>query len=204
MPRSSERVLAAILFTDIVGSTTITGTLGDARWRSLLTRHHLLARQALKEFGGELVDTAGDGLFATFAAPPPRRCGARAGSGSACRRLGIDIRAGVHFGETEPISGKLGGIAVATCARVMSVAGPGEVLVTATAREMAAGSGFTFEDRGSSQLKGIEQAQTLFAVASVDGKPIPTPLTPSVASERLCRSRLRRGHGDGGCSWRSG
>ncbi len=129
-------------------------------------------------------------------APRRRRSGARARSRSAFRSLGIVIRAGVHFGETEPISGKLGGIAVVTCARVMSVAGPSEVLVTATAREIAAGSGFEFEDRGSHRLKGIDQEQHLFAVTSVDGEQVTPPLEPPVAHERLgaieASSRLRR------------
>ncbi|MGZ5298767.1 MAG: adenylate/guanylate cyclase domain-containing protein [Actinomycetota bacterium] len=197
MPRAGDRVLAAVLFTDIVGSTTITATLGDARWRSLLTRHHSLARQALKDFEGELLDTAGDGLFAIFGSPAAAiRCACRIAE--RVQALGIEIRAGVHFGETEPISGKLGGIAVVTCARVMSVAGPSEVLVTATVREMAAGSGFAFKDRGSRRLKGIEQSQHLFAVTSVDDEPLPPPLAPSVSRERLAaieaspRPRRRR------------
>jgi class 3 adenylate cyclase len=176
--------LVAVLFTDVVGSTRIAAEIGDARWRSLLTRHHDEVRRALKRFDGDLVDTAGDGVFATS---PTLAAAIRCADmliGSV-RALGIEIRTGVHFGETERIEGKLGGIAVHTGARIMAVGGPGEILVTAGTRELVAGAGFGFADHGVHELKGIEGEQRLFSVSTVDGVPVPPPLEPAVARERL-------------------
>ncbi len=193
MPKPNERIVAAVLFTDIVDSTSIATALGDARWRVLLTRHHAIARRALKDQEGELMDTAGDGIFAIFGTPAAAiRCACTIAEG--VQELGIDIRAGIHFGETETIGGKLGGIAVHTGARVMSIAGPSEVLVTSTAREMAAGSGIAFEDRGAHPLKGIEQEQYLFAVTAVEGRPLPAPLDPEVANGRRATIVLETPH----------
>jgi streptogramin lyase len=177
-------VLAAVLFTDVVDSTRIAAEIGDARWRTLLSRHHDEVRRALRRFDGELVDTAGDGVFATFPTPAAAiRCACTLTE--SVRTFGVEIRAGVHFGETERIEGKLGGIAVHTGARIMSVAGPGETLITAGTRELVAGAGFGFADHGVHRLKGIEGEQRLFAVSTVDGVAVPPPLDPAVARERL-------------------
>lgn len=186
--RSETRRLAAVLFTDIVGSTQVAAELGDARWRALLDRHLAIVRRELKRFGGRLNDTAGDGVFATFERPTEAiRCAVALTE--AVRELGIEIRAGVHFGETERIGDKLGGIAVHTGARVMSAGGPGEVLVTAATRDLVQGSGFTFDDRGLHELKGIEGEQRLFAVVAVDDRPLDGPLAPELAAERLAAVR---------------
>ena len=176
--------LTAVLFTDIVRSTQIAAEIGDTRWRELITRHHSLVSRQLKRFGGRLNDTAGDGVFATFERPADAiRCACACVV--AVRELGIEIRAGVNFGETEPIGGKLGGIAVHIGARVMSVAGPGEVLVPAATKDLVPGSGFGFVEHGIHQLKGVEGEQRLFLVVSVDGELVPEPADPATARERL-------------------
>jgi class 3 adenylate cyclase len=181
--RSEARRLAAVLFTDIVGSTEVAAELGDARWRALLDRHLAIVRRELKRSGGRLNDTAGDGVFATFERPTQAiRCAVALTE--AVRELGIEIRAGVHFGETERIGDKLGGIAVHTGARVMSAGDAGEVLVTAATRDLVAGSGFAFEDHGVHALKGIEGEQRLYRVTSVDGSPVAPPADPDAARER--------------------
>jgi pimeloyl-ACP methyl ester carboxylesterase/class 3 adenylate cyclase len=149
-----DRVLATVLFTDIVGSTAQAVELGDARWRALLSEHHNRIRGQLARFRGREVDTAGDGFFASFDGPARGiRC-ARAIVESV-RELGIEVRAGLHAGECELIDGKVGGIAVHLGARVASEAGPGEVLVSSTVKDLVAGSGLGFEDRGLHVLKGL-------------------------------------------------
>ncbi len=160
-----DRVLATILFTDIVGSTAKAVELGDRRWRELVQEHHALVRQQLALYRGRELDTAGDGFFASFDGPARAiRC-ARAISDSV-HELGIDVRAGLHTGECEAIEGKVGGIAVHIGARVASQAGPGEVLVSSTVKDLVAGSGLAFEDRGAAELKGVPGEWRLFAVAS--------------------------------------
>ena len=135
-----------MLFTDIVGSTDLAVEMGDARWRELVARHHRIVRGALKRFGGREIDTAGDGFFATFDRPAQAiRCAAEVVE--AVRELGIEIRAGLHLGEVEVAGKNVGGVAVHTGARVLAEADPGEVLVTATLRELVAGSGLEFADR---------------------------------------------------------
>ncbi|HVH51857.1 MAG TPA: adenylate/guanylate cyclase domain-containing protein [Gaiellaceae bacterium] len=159
-----DRVLATVLFTDIVGSTAKMAELGDARWRELLQQHHALVRRELARRRGHEVDTAGDGFFASFDGPARAiRC-AQAISG-AVRELGIEVRAGLHTGECELVDGKVAGIAVHTGARVAAHAGPGEVLVSNTVRDLVAGSGIEFDDRGAAELKGIPGEWRLFAVA---------------------------------------
>ena len=161
---SRDRVLATVLFTDLVGSTAQAAELGDRRWRDLLEQHHASIRRELARFDGLEVDTAGDGFFATFDGPARAiRC-ARAIVDSV-RPLGLDVRAGLHSGEVEVADGKIAGIAVNIGARVAAQAGAGEVLVSGTVRDLVAGSGLEFEDRGAAVLKGIPGEWRLFAVA---------------------------------------
>jgi class 3 adenylate cyclase len=159
-----DRVLATVLFTDIVGSTERAREVGDRRWRELLERHHGLVRHHLERYHGREVDTAGDGFLATFDGPARAiRCASAAVNG--VRSLGLEIRAGVHTGECELLGDKAAGLAVHTGARVASVAGPGEVLVSQTVKDLVAGSGLEFEDRGAHELKGVPGEWRLFAVA---------------------------------------
>ncbi|HET8568838.1 MAG TPA: alpha/beta fold hydrolase [Candidatus Limnocylindria bacterium] len=159
----SERFLATILFVDLVRSTERVAEIGDASWRDLLARYYTEARRELAIYGGREVDTAGDGLLAHFDGPGRAiRC-AGAIERSA-RELGLEARAGVHTGEVERDLGALRGIAVHTAARIASVASPNEVLVSSTVRDLVAGSGLSFIDRGAHQLKGIEGARQLLAV----------------------------------------
>src|SRR5512132_2318488 len=136
--RSGTRVLAAVLFTDIVDSSAVASRVGDARWKELIARHHAIVRRELKRFGGRELDTAGDGFYASFGEPAAAiRCACAAAE--SVRELGIEIRAGVHFGECEQLKEKLGGIAVVVGARVMSLGGAGDVLVTASTSSLVAG-----------------------------------------------------------------
>jgi class 3 adenylate cyclase len=165
----ADRILATIMFTDIVGSTERAERLGDRRWRDLLQDHHVIVRQELERYRGRELDTAGDGFFAAFDGPARAiRC-AQATTRAVSRELGIEIRAGLHTGECELMGAKLGGIAVHTGARVAALAGPGEVLVSRTVKDLVAGSGIEFAERGSHVLKGIPGSWELFAVAPLDG-----------------------------------
>jgi len=160
-----ERLLATILFTDIVGSTAKAVELGDARWRELLEQHHATVRRLLLRHRGTELDTAGDGFFASFDGPARGiRC-ARAITESV-RDLGIEVRAGLHTGECERMNSKVGGIAVHIGARVAAEAGPGEVVVSSTVKDLVAGSGIAFHDRGAAELKGVPGEWRLFAVES--------------------------------------
>jgi class 3 adenylate cyclase len=163
-PKQSERVLATILFTDIVGSTDLAARLGDAAWRELLARHHAIVRRELARFQGRELDTAGDGFFATFDGPA-RAVFAAAALREPLKAIGIDVRAGLHTGECEVSDGKLVGIAVSIGARISSLAGPGEILVSSTVKDLVAGSGLRFTDRGNHQLKGVPQTWRVFALA---------------------------------------
>jgi class 3 adenylate cyclase len=159
-----ERVLATVLFTDIVGSTERAAALGDRGWADLLRTHHATVRRELERFSGRELDTAGDGFLASFDGPARAiRCGLAAVD--ALGAAGLPIRAGIHTGECEVVDGKLGGIAVHIGARVAAAAGPGEVLVSGTVRDLVAGSGLAFEDRGLVELKGVPEPRQLFAVA---------------------------------------
>jgi class 3 adenylate cyclase len=162
-PPEPDRVLATVLFTDIVGSTARAAEVGDSAWRDLLARHHTLVRGELARFRGEELDTTGDGFFAAFDGPGRAIECARAIRG-AVRSLGLEIRAGLHTGECERLDGKLGGIAVPTGARIAAVAEPGEVLVSSTVKDLVAGSGLGFDDRGTHELKGVPGEWRLFAV----------------------------------------
>ena len=162
-PVTVDRVLATVLFTDIVGSTEKAAALGDRHWRDLLDNHHVTIRRNLTRFRGREIKTTGDGILATFDGPARGvRC--------ACaivdeiRPLGIEIRAGLHTGECEMIGDDVGGIAVHTGARVAALARAGEVLVSSTVKDLVAGSGLRFGDRGSQSLKGVPGEWRIFAV----------------------------------------
>jgi class 3 adenylate cyclase len=158
-------VLATVLFVDIVGSTEHATRLGDRGWRDLLDRYYAIGRRQLARFRGREIDTAGDGLFAAFDGPARAiRCGSAIAD--AVRVLGIAVRVGIHSGECEVIGEKVGGIAVHIGARIAGQAGPGEVLVSSTVRDLVAGSGIPFEDRGRHSLKGVPGEWSLFAVAT--------------------------------------
>ena len=159
-----DRVLASILFTDIVRSTERAAELGDLEWRSLLERHNAIVRRELTRFRGREVNSAGDGFLAAFDGPA-RAVRCATSIRDAVKPLGIEIRAGVHTGECERIDEQLAGIAVHTGARVLSCAGPSEVWVSGTVRDLVAGSGLHFEDRGTRALKGVPGEWRLFAVA---------------------------------------
>jgi len=159
----ADRVLATVLFTDIVGSTERAIELGDARWRELLETHHAIVRRQLVRFRGRELDTAGDGFFASFDGPA-RAIRCACSIAQAVRELGIDVRAGLHAGECELVDGKVGGIAVHIGARVAASAGPGEVVVSSTVKDLVAGSGIPFQERGAVELKGIPGPWQLFAV----------------------------------------
>jgi pimeloyl-ACP methyl ester carboxylesterase len=159
-----DRALATILFTDIVGSTAKAAALGDRRWRELLEEHHALIRRQLVRFRGRELDTAGDGFFASFDGPARAvRCACTIVA--AVRDLGLEIRAGLHTGECELVEDKVGGIAVHIGARVAQEARPGEVLVSSTVKDLVAGSGLEFEERGLAELKGVPGEWGLFAVS---------------------------------------
>jgi class 3 adenylate cyclase len=162
-PGGSERVLATILFTDIVGSTELAARIGDSGWRDLLQRHHAVVRRELARFQGRELDTAGDGFFAAFDGPA-RAVHAASAIQDGLKALEIQIRSGLHTGECEVSDGKIAGIAVSIGARISSLANPGEVLISSTVKDLVAGSGLRFEDRGDHQLKGIPEPWRLFAL----------------------------------------
>jgi class 3 adenylate cyclase/streptogramin lyase len=181
--RTGGRGLGAVLFTDIVGSTTIAAEMGNTRWGQLVSRHHQLIRREIRRFGGREQDTAGDGFFVAFERPVDAiRCAVAASN--AARELGIEIRAGVSFGQLEMVEGKAGGLIVNTAARVMSVAGAGEVLVPAATKDLLPGAGISFSDHGVHRLRGIEGEMRLFAVKDVDGVELEEPLAAEEAAER--------------------
>lgn len=158
-----DRVLATVMFTDIVESTRLAAEWGDARWRDFLERHRDLSRRQLGIHRGREVQMLGDGLFATFDGPARAiRCASAILDGS--RALGISARSGLHTGECELIGDDVGGIAVHIGARVVSLAGPGEVLVSSTVKDLVVGSGLSFDDRGAHALKGVPGEWRLFAV----------------------------------------
>jgi class 3 adenylate cyclase/esterase/lipase len=158
-----DRVLATVLFTDIVGSSEHAVALGDREWRKRLEQHHELVRRQLVRFRGREVDTAGDGFFASFDGPA-RAIRCACAISEAVGEMGLDVRAGLHTGECEVVDGKVAGIAVHTGARVASQAQPGEVLVSSTVKDLVAGSEIQFTDRGVAALKGIPGEWRLFAV----------------------------------------
>jgi len=149
-----DRVLSTVLFTDIAGSTEMATSMGDRRWHELLENHHALVRREIARFGGHEVKTTGDGFLVTFDGPA-RAIRCAAALVEAMRRLGIELRAGIHTGECEMMADDVGGIAVHIAARVLSKASPGEILVTSTLRDLVAGSGLRFASRGRHELKGV-------------------------------------------------
>jgi len=157
-----DRPLATVLFTDVVGSTENAARLGDRRWRELQAQHDALTRSELRRFRGREVKSMGDGFLATFDGPG-RAIRCACAIRDAIRELGIEIRVGLHTGEVELQGDDVGGIAVHIAARVMAEARPGEVLVSSTVRDLVAGAGITFEDRGLAELRGIPEPWRLFA-----------------------------------------
>jgi pimeloyl-ACP methyl ester carboxylesterase len=161
--RPYDSVLATVLFTDLVGSTAKAAELGDRGWRDLLEQHHARTRTELTRFRGVELDTAGDGFFARFDGPARAircACGVR----DAVTDLGLEVRAGIHTGECEILDGKVAGLAVSIGARVAAQAGPGEVLVSQTVKDLVAGSGIEFADRGAAELKGVPGEWQLYSV----------------------------------------
>ncbi len=160
-----DRVLATVMFTDIVGSTERATELGDERWRELLTSHHSVLRGELSRFRGREVKTLGDGFLATFDGPGRAiRCGQAIAESA--RPLDIEVRVGLHAGEVELMEDDIGGIAVHIASRIGARAGPSEVLVSRTVKDLVAGSGIAFADRGEHELKGIAETWQLFAADS--------------------------------------
>jgi class 3 adenylate cyclase len=160
-------VLATVLFTDVVGSTQKAADLGDASWKELLHRHDAVLRALIARYRGSEVKTTGDGFLATFDGPA-RAVRCAEGVCAAVKHLGLEVRAGCHTGEVELMGSDVGGIAVHIGARVAALAGPSEVLVSSTVKDLVAGSGLSFEYRGEHALKGVPERWRLYAaVASV-------------------------------------
>jgi class 3 adenylate cyclase/pimeloyl-ACP methyl ester carboxylesterase len=160
-PHVPESVLATLMFTDIVGSTERAAELGDRGWRDLLAQHNAVVRRELARFHGEERDTAGDGFFTTFEGPA-RAIRAAQAIVAGVRPLGLDLRAGVHIGECELHEGKLAGIALSVGARIATLADAGEILVSGTVRDLVAGSGLRFEERGDQELRGVPGTWKLY------------------------------------------
>jgi class 3 adenylate cyclase/pimeloyl-ACP methyl ester carboxylesterase len=159
----ADRVLATVLFTDLVKSTERAAELGDRRYRELLEQHHAAVRRELARFGGKEMDSAGDGFFASFEGPA-RAIRCAVAMRDALSGMGLESRAGLHTGECERVDGKLGGMAVHIGARVCALAGAGQVLVTSTVKDLVTGSGIQFEDHGSHALKGVPGEWSVYAV----------------------------------------
>jgi class 3 adenylate cyclase/pimeloyl-ACP methyl ester carboxylesterase len=169
----ADRVFATILFTDLVGSTETARQVGDSVWSRLMEQHHAVVRRELDRFDGEEIDTAGDGFFAIFDGPA-RAIRCALGIQGAVSRLGLEVRAGLHTGEVErPKGGKPRGLAVNVAARVSGLAKAGEVFVTATTRDLVAGSGLEFADRGLHELKGLGEARHVYL--ALGPRQLPTP-----------------------------
>ena len=157
-----DRVLATVLFTDIVSSTQRATELGDSRWHDLIDTHDRIAADEVSRFRGKVIKNTGDGILATFDGPA-RAIRCAVSIGEAVRSLGIELRAGLHAGEVELRGDDIGGVAVHTAARVMGKASPGEILVSSTVKDLVVGSGIEFLDRGEHELRGLEGQRQLFA-----------------------------------------
>jgi class 3 adenylate cyclase len=160
----SERSLATVLFTDLIDSTARAVEIGDHAWRDLVLKHHERVRAELARFRGRELDTAGDGFFAAFDGPA-RAIRCACAIQDAVSDLGLEMRAGLHTGECEQLDGKVAGVAVVTGARIAALGNAGDVLVSATVRDLVAGSGIEFDDRGMHALKGLPEARHVFAVS---------------------------------------
>ena len=193
-----DRMLATVLFTDIVDSTSKLAELGDRRWRELLTEHDALVRRELERFRGRELKTIGDGFLATF--DGPARAVTCAGAiRDRAQGLGITVRAGVHTGDCEVMDDDIAGVAVNIAARISALAGPDEVLVSRTVTDLVYGSGIEFEDRGIAELKGVPDTWHLFATSTVERR-FPTlcsniyqvsSISSSVPSSSISNSTLR-------------
>ncbi len=164
-PETGDRVVATLLFTDIVSSTEIAARLGDGAWRELLGRHNRAVRDVLDRFRGREVNTTGDGFLAIFDGAG-RAIRAAAAIRDAARAVGLEIRAGVHTGEVEVVGEDVRGVAVHEAARIAAAAGSGEILLSATTMQLATGSGLSFAERGERELKGLSGTRTLYGVTS--------------------------------------
>jgi class 3 adenylate cyclase len=164
-PETGDRVVATLLFTDIVGSTEMAERLGDGAWRELLARHNGEVRDQLDRFRGREVNTTGDGFLAVFDGVG-RAVQAGIAIRDEARSVGLEIRAGIHTGEVELVAGDVRGVAVHEAARIAAAASAGEILVSATTRQLASGSELAFEERGERELKGLSGLRALYAVAS--------------------------------------
>jgi class 3 adenylate cyclase len=162
----ADRVLATVLFTDIVDSTTKAAALGDRSWRELLQAHHERVRRQLVRYRGRELDTAGDGFLASFDGPA-RAIRCACAIVDSVQQLGLDLRVGLHTGECEVLDGKVGGIAVHIGSRIAAEAAPGEVLVSSTVKDLVAGSGIEFRERGTAQLRGVPGEWRIFAVSQL-------------------------------------
>jgi YVTN family beta-propeller protein len=189
--RGTGRTLATVFFTDMVGSTELAARLGDQRWRQLLDTYHRVVRQAIRRGGGREVDSAGDGFFAVFDSPAGAIRTAAALTDE-LHRLGLEVRTGLHTGEVELMGGKVGGIAVHLGARVGGVAGPGEILLTSTVRDLVAGSDTRFVDRGMRTLKGIPGEWHIYAVERPGAVPLAPEALEVTAGQRARTRRTRR------------
>jgi class 3 adenylate cyclase len=162
---ADDRVLATVLFTDIVDSTRRAAEMGDREWHALLDAHDVIVRAQLARFRGREVNTSGDGFLAMFDGPQ-RAIRCAMAIRDAVQALGIEVRAGLHTGECEVRGDDIGGIGVHIGARVSALAGPNDVLVSSTLRDLVIGSGLEFEERGAHELKGVPGEWRIFAVAS--------------------------------------
>ncbi|MGI8830337.1 MAG: ABC transporter substrate-binding protein [Candidatus Limnocylindria bacterium] len=187
----ANRFLTTVLMTDMVDSTALAAELGDRGWRDLVQLHNALVREALRRHDGREMDTAGDGFFAIFDAPGSAiLCALEIVGGTPA--IGVQVRAGVHVGEVEQMGAKVGGITVVIAARISSAAGPGEVLVSTTVRDLAAGAGIMFEDRGIQVLKGVPGEWRMYAASQRGAEADDAPSVPStdLAGRRMAAIRL--------------
>jgi class 3 adenylate cyclase len=166
-----DRVLATVLFTDVVDSTRRAAQLGDQRWHHLLEQHHQAVRRQLARFRGREIKTTGDGFLATFDGPA-RAIRAADAIRAELGELGLELRVGLHTGECELLGEDIGGIAVHTAARVLSQARAGEILCSRTVKDLVAGAGFAFTDRGTHRLKGVPDQWQLYAVELAERSPV--------------------------------
>jgi class 3 adenylate cyclase len=192
----SHRILATVLFTDIVGSTELAGMIGDRRWRELLDRHESLLRERVTESGGRVVKMIGDGSLSVFDGPA-RAIACAHEFVDAARELDVEVRAGLHTGECERVEDDLAGLAVHIGARVGALAGAGEVLVSRTVKDLVIGSGFAFDARGTHELKGVPGSWELFALSDARTPTVSiAPQQPEVrAADRIVLATARRAPG---------